>query len=76
MFEFSPSNRYLAWRGEKEREVIKGLVIFDSSVKVEKAQAVVTVKTPTKAHQIQFDGEKTADEWYKAMLKVCTTPAK
>jgi hypothetical protein len=69
MFEFSSINRCLVWRGEKEKDVIKGAIGLDPQTKAERAGAVLTIKTAGKSHQIQFETDTRADEWLKAIIK-------
>jgi len=66
-FEFSVVNRCLIWRSEHKKDVVKGVLLLDQSVKVERADRVLTIKTSAKTHQIQFEKGGTAEIWLNAM---------
>lgn len=72
-FDLYPASRCLMWRAES-RDTVKGAILLGPDVKVEKVSPlVVNVKTQEKTHQISFDSETTAEEWFKALLQ-CTQP--
>jgi hypothetical protein len=67
VFEFSLTNKCLLWRSDHKKDGPKGVLLLDSSVRVERAVSIVTIKTQTKSHQIQFEKGGTAEIWLSAM---------
>ena len=71
-FEFYPTSRCLVWRADHSTDVVKGVLMFGPDTKIEKTSAqVLTIKTQDKTHQISFDKDSVADEWFQAM-SACT----
>jgi hypothetical protein len=69
-YEYFPGNKLLVWRAEeKKKDGIKGAVVLDKSVKLEKNGAVLTVKTQAKSHPIVFDTPKQCEEWYTGLTQ-------
>jgi hypothetical protein len=67
IFEFSVTNKCLLWRSDHRKDGPKGALLFDSSIHVARADRLLTIKTQTKTHQIQFDKAGTAEIWLNAM---------
>ncbi|KAH0786606.1 PH domain containing protein [Histomonas meleagridis] len=72
-FQFYPSNRCLVWRSKKGTPDIKGLLLFDSTIKVDKElkgikgkQYVMTISIGKKAREIAFQTGEELERWYNA----------
>ena len=74
-FQFFPNNKCLLWRAKKSMNEIKGLVLLEQNVTIEKVpkglkgkQFVIQIKLPKKVHEIAFAGQEELDKWMDAML--------
>lgn len=70
-FEFYPHNKCIIWRAEQTLDGIKGILFLDHSIKIEKNNNNLIIKSDSKTHQMQFDNSQVADEWY-LVLSLCT----
>lgn len=81
-FQFFPNNKCLLWRSKKAMSEIKGLILLESNVGIEKLpkglkgkQFVIQIKLPKKTHEIAFSSQEEVDKWMDALLN-CTNQGK
>lgn len=72
-FQFYPNNHCLVWRAKKGSPEIKGLLLLDSSITIEKnpkgiknRQNVIQIKLSKKVHDISFSTTEELEKWYNA----------
>lgn len=72
-FQFYPNNHCLVWRAKKGSPEIKGLLLLDSTITIEKnpkniknRQNVIQIKLAKKVHEISFNTTEDLDKWYNA----------
>lgn len=73
-FQFYPSNKCLVWKQSKTAESVKGILLLDHNVKVDKndSNSTLYLKLKEKTHSIQFDKKEDFDEWCKT-LQACAS---
>ncbi|KAH0786959.1 PH domain containing protein [Histomonas meleagridis] len=81
-FQFYPNNHCLVWRSKKGAPEIKGLLLFDSSIKVEKSSKglkgktnVVTLTIGKKQRVIAYSSSDELDKWYNAFKSAVESKA-
>lgn len=86
-FEYFPANKALVWhQKEKTKGEVKGVIIIDNSITVEKQEKanestkgrgnVLILKTKKKDHLITFQTKEILDKWYTVLSEATATPKK
>lgn len=78
-FQFFPTSKCLVWRAKKVPGDVKGILVIDQHVKLEKVpkgikgkQFVLQIKLTKKVHEIAFSSQEELDRWANA-IEECRT---